>query len=637
MEPDAPDPTVAPASSAAAVRFEASGPEHCIAVRRDGVYADPAVLGTTLIAAVDSILRSGRYFTAIDYPVLIKALYDCGPALPVDAAGNVSVRFATDIAPFEPARQELYRSVKIADGKAEYYFEPLYQPDPDNPSGPDRPARLDLDEFIADMWRKGVRFGINVDAVREALDSRGAGRVVVAQRLDPVPGCDAHAIEVSEEIHRNDAPRQLANGKLDLMRFQNRFPQINKGDRLLKKVPLTAGTPGFEISGIAIPPKVGQDLDLLVFSGPGTAVERGEEGEFLVAQQGGFLCVDAATSRITIGDKIVSRDGVSAKTTGNLQLAADYEEFGEIQENRVVEGEGITIHADVFGKVISRGGAVRLNRNLVGGSAHNARGDIEIMGMSSGAVIQASCGQVALQRAENCVVSGTRVRIEHAINCDIIGDEVEVKQAEGCAIAARRVAIGSAGPRRQREMLVYALCSDCAELDDMIARTKERVGQFGELVARRKAERERLTGMPDVRNYLILAARLRKNEVTLTAGQLPQFRKLAQAVEPALKEIAKVADEVKAAETEQQAGLALVAQLEQQRGDSAWTSSVAIGAVQGDTQVRILPVLPDGSSAFDLPAREIKARLHGTTGAEILFNGAAGAFSWSSEQAGGSA
>lgn len=601
-------------------------------MRGDGVYADPAVLGTTLIAAVDSILRSDRYFTAIDYQVLIKALYDCGPPLPVDAAGNVSVRFAGDIAPFEPTRRELYRSVKIADGKAEYYFEPLYQPDPDG--GPDRPARLDLDEFIADMWCKGVRFGIDVDAVRAALDTRGAGRVVVAQRLDPVPGRDAHAIEVSEEIHRNDAPRQLANGKLDLMRFQNRFPQISKGERLLKKIPHTAGTPGFEISGIAIPSKVGQDLDLLVFSGPGTTVERSEEGEFLVALQGGFLNVDVATSRISVGDKIVSRDGVSAKTTGNLRLDTDYEEFGEVQENRIVEGEGITIHADVFGKIVSRGGAVRLNRNLVGGSAHNARGDIDVMGMASGAVVQASCGQVALQRAENCVVSGTKVRIEHAINCDIIGDEVEVKQAEGCAVAARRVTIGSAGPRRQREMLVYVLRPDCTKLDDMIARTKERVGQLGELVAHRKAERERLTNLPDVRNYLMLAARVRKNEIKLTPGQLPQFRKLAQAVDPALKEIAKVTDEAKAAEVEQQVGLALVAQLEQQCRNNAWASSVAIGLVQGDTQVRTLSVLPDGASAFDLPPREIKARLHGATGAEALFAGAVGAFSWSSEQAG---
>ena len=43
-----------------------------------------------------------------------------------------------------------------------------------------------------------------------------------------------------------------------------------------------------------------------------------------------------------LGPLSVSRDGVSAKTTGNLQLTGDYEEFGEVQEKRVIEGEGIT-------------------------------------------------------------------------------------------------------------------------------------------------------------------------------------------------------------------------------------------------------------------------------------------------------
>lgn len=64
------------------------------------------------------------------------------------------------------------------------------------------------------------------------------------------------------------------------------------------------------------------------------------------------MSVDPKTSQISINDKIVSRDGVSARTTGNLELKGDYEEFGEVQEKRVIEGEGITIHADVFGNIV---------------------------------------------------------------------------------------------------------------------------------------------------------------------------------------------------------------------------------------------------------------------------------------------
>ena len=69
------DSAAAPAQAQAA-RFAATGPEHCIAKRHDGVYADPAVLGTTLVAAIDSIFRGGHYLSGIDYPVLLKALFD---------------------------------------------------------------------------------------------------------------------------------------------------------------------------------------------------------------------------------------------------------------------------------------------------------------------------------------------------------------------------------------------------------------------------------------------------------------------------------------------------------------------------------------------------------------------------------
>jgi hypothetical protein len=609
-------------------RLETAGPEHCIAHRPDGVYADPAVLGTTLLAGVDNILRADSYFVGVDYPVLLKALYDCDPG-PASAGGELTVRFASDIAPFDPRRRALYRSVKISDGQAEYYFEPVFLAGPD---GTECEARLDVDEFIADMWCKGIRFGIDVPAVRGAIETGQAGRVVVARRLAPVPGQDAHVVEVSDDIHRSDAPRQLANGKLDLMSFQNRFPQVQQGARLLRKVPRAAGTPGVELSGIVIEPGTPKDLDLAAYAGLGTTVERTGEGEFLVAQQAGFLSVDGKTSRISVGDKIVSHDGVSAKTTGNLQLTGDYEEFGEVQEKRTIEGESITVHADVYGDILSRGGTILLNQNLMGGSARNKRGDIRVRGVAAGAVIQASGGAVVLERAENCVVSGARVTVAHAINCEILGEEVEVGVAEGCAIGGIRVAIGSAAPRRQGEMAVIVMHPDCSAIDEALAQVGQRVAQFGELVARHKAEVARLTSQPELRTYLQLAARVRKNEITLTPAQVPQFEKMAQAQAPALKAIAKASQELKALEAEQQAGLGLLAQLGRQRGDNAAVGTVDVREVLGDIHVSGWAFQPDGASVYDLPLRDVRARLRGALPTTPLFAGSRGHFSWRSDQ-----
>jgi hypothetical protein len=616
---------------AVANRIAATGPEHCIAKRDDGVYADPSVLGTTLVAAIDNVYRAGNYFSGIDYPVLLKALFGHGPELPRGPDGTAVVRFADDIKTFDPLRRALYRAVKIGRGYAEYYFEPVWLKDPLDPDAEGFPTRLDVDEFIADVWMKGIRFGLDLPAIRAAMASNKADRITVARRLDPVPGEDAHIVEVSDDIHRNDAPLELPDGRLDLNSFQNRFPQIQAGIRLLKKVPATAGTMGFEMSGTPLPPKPGRDADLAAYAGAGTTVEHGPDGAFLVSIRPGFLMVDSKTSRIAIEDKVVSHDGVSAKTTGNLTLTGDYEEFGEVQEKRVIEADSITVHGDVFGSLVSRGGTVVVRANLVGGSARNARGDIHVRGVASAALLQAEDGRIVIERAENCVIAGPRIEVGHAVNCEIVGDEVDVKVAEGCALAGRRVTVECTVPRKQSEMLVAVLCAEGQRIDDVIGAVSQRVAQFATLAAQLKAAQDELVAKPDVRRYLMVAARVRKGEANLSPEQTHQFQKMGQDVAPALKAIGDVSAKIKAAQAEEQAGTAMLANLEAQRGDAASIASVAIASVQGETQVRILGYSPAGGPPYRWPPRDIRTRLRGPQAGELLFMGDTGGVAWSSD------
>ena len=619
-----------PAARHSAPVSPAGAPAHCIVRQDDGVYADVNALGSALVAAVDAVFLKNQYFAGLDYAVLVKALFGHGPALPRHPRHEGLVRLADDILPFSPARRLLYRAARIADGEAEYYFEPVFMRDD---AGEEQPASLDLDEFVADMWMKGIRFGIEVDAVREAIASGMAGRIVVARRLPPLAGQDARVVEVSGDLHRSDAPRQLANGKLDLLSFQNRFPQVQRGKRLLQKLPRVAGEPGFDLSGIALAPDMPEDLDFNGWCGPGTIIDRLAEGEFLVALQDGFVNVERGSNRVSVGDKIISHDGVSVRTTGNLDLSGDFEEFGEVQENRVVEGESITVHADVYGHIASRGGTVLLNRNLMGGSAKNADGPVVVQGVASGAVIQSARGNVQLARAENCIISGAKVTVAEAVNCDIMGDEVEVGQAEGCAIAARRVSIERALPRGHSEMRVFVLRPDCSRIDKAIGMIRERVGQFGQLAEGRRAAIGTVAAQPEVANYVKLAGRVRKGELVLTEQQQPAFKKMAAAVAPALKQMALLNQELKDIELEQKAGMEVLGRLETQRAAHDGAVSVGILAVAGDITVRALDVEPDTSGAdttpYDLPARTIKARLREASGAELLFAGSSGSFSWS--------
>jgi hypothetical protein len=231
------------------------------------------------------------------------------------------------------------------------------------------------------------------------------------------------------------------------------------------------------------------------------------------------------------------------------------------------------------------------------------------------------------------VVSGTRVTIAHAINCDVIGDEVNIGQSEGSAIAGRRVTVEFALPRKQDESLVYVLRPEGAKVEEVIAAVGSRLAQVEQLAARHKTQMEGLTGQPDVRRYLMLASRVRKQEISFTPEQARQFQRMGQDVAPALKAIGDVSAKVKQCEADLEQGRKLMADLERQRHDAASISTVTVHRVQGDTQVRVLGFSPAAGTPYIIAPREIKARLRGPQTGELLFSGAQGSFDWSSEQA----
>lgn len=596
----------------------------------DGLYFNAAATPVACLAAVGQVFLGGAYFSALNYAVLTKMVYNCGPDLPPSMADLPLLRFANRIEPFHPARRQLYKNVKIVGGEAEYYFEQVFF---DVPDMPPQPARLQFDEFVADMWTKGVRFGIDAPAVRDVIATGRIARITVARCLKAVAGRNAAIVEVSRDIHRSNAPREKSDGRLDLQAFQNRFPQVGPQVKLLRKVPPAVGVRGFEMSGKVIEPPPPKDIELASLAGEGTVIENFRDGEYLVSAVEGFLSIDPASKRISIGPKIISREGVSARTTGNLQLTGEYEEFGAVQEQRKVEGGNITIHGDVYGIIESRGGDISLNRNLMGGSATNADGAIRVRGVASGAVLQTKNGEVALTRAENCTISGTRVVIGEASNCDIMADEVIIKVAEGCAIAARKIDIVHAGPRRQSEMLLYTLLPDTSSYDKRMAELLPKLAAAQREAAQQKKAMDDITSQAEVRNYLTLATRVRKRELILTPEQEPLFHKMATTVGPSLREVARISLAMKAAQTQEQQARDEVAQVQQAKAALVRGSQCSVQLLTGEVLLRSMPYLPDGPPPHDLSPKELKARVRSAApGMVTLFAGSEAPLHWAPPQ-----
>ncbi len=581
-----------------------------------------------LTAAVTQLFESGCYLAGLDYAALMQALYGVGP----DLGERQALRLADAVRLFDGSRLALYKNPKISLAYAEYTFQPLYLEEMTLPDGtviPERPVQLDIDEFIADMWNKGIRFGIDVAAVKAAMASTRSDRITFATDLAPEAGKDATVVEVSSELHRSDAPKARADGRIDLQSFQNRFPQIKANMRLLKKEPSQPGLPGFDLAGRKTEPEPPKDLTLRFLAGEGTEAKVFEDGEYLVSTREGFLSVDAKSNRISINDKIVSLEGVSGRTTGNLQLAGAYEEYGDVQEQRDVTGTDITVHGNVYGNIHSRGGAVVLDQNLVSGSVHNAAGNINIAGVASNAVIYAANGAVTIQRAENCVISGVNVKIDEASNCEIIGDGVVISVAEGCAIAGRNVEVESAGPRRRTEMIIYVLVKDVTQFDAEIADLEARVAAFAQANADSEQEIARVSALPDVRRYLALAAKLRTQELVLTPEQGQSLRKIAGAVAEEMKALQKHKQDLQVGQTQHKLLSDRLARVIEQKVEAAGIARCGLHMASGETMVRTMPFAAETLALRQLLPKDLKQRLRGTpTGGQLLFAESAGTLDW---------
>lgn len=625
-------------------------------VRRSaaGVFVQPDVPGRALQMQrfVDRVFSSGACFRELDYGALTLLLYGAEGR---DAGGGRPLRLAAAIQAIEPERRELYKAPKaVGNGaRVEYLFTPVWiertvevpifgeTGDDGQPqlSGYEKqvrqhPTRLDIDEFIAAMWLNGVRYGIDVAAVRAAIESAQGERVDIARRVDPTPGTDATVREQTQALHRDDSPAILANGRIDLGQFKNHFPQVGSGTRLLQKVPRALGQPGRGIDGGVLEAALPRDFAIDDLAGPGTRVERNAKGEFLVAAMDGFLNIDKATQQISVTEKIINREGVNQRTTGNLVLYGDrYEEHGEVQEHRTVEGHHMSFHADVFGNVVSGGGDLHFRANLAGGTVRNSGGTVKVEGRISNATIDARGCEVSGGHAESATIIADRLHLGRAVACDIVAEEVDIDEAVSCSIAARRIRIRKAASRRDVDCLVNLCLPDYSGLDKARTEAEKAIAELAPQLAERQRALDALAGAPEMRAYLAAEQRIREGGVALTPAQEAQWRKATQRLAGTLQEIDKLRRQLAALLEKRGEHEARLAELDAQRTQAAAGNACDIVQVAGATVVQSFGVPPEAPVLADIEAKKLRHVLHDLRLVrDKLFVGESGRYAWVAPQ-----
>lgn len=597
---------------------------------------------------VDRLFGNGMRFSGLDYGAFLGLLYDADWAA---ERKETELRIATGIIPFQPQRRQLYRPVKVLQGgaRAEYVFEPISievsyeepvygEPDANGVAQivryetktREQQAKLDFDEFVADLWLKGVRFGIEEQVVRQAIGTGQPARMTVASQTEPTEGSDAEIKEVCPDLHRDNSPKVLANGKADLRAFKNRFPQMARGTRMLKKIPRVLGKPGHKVTGEPIEPKIPKDLDLNELSGAGTRVDQLADGEYIVASMDGFLTLDTKSNKVSVTEKIENKGGISVKTTGDLALSVDeFVEHGEVQEGRAVEGKHMTFLSDVYGKIMSHGGNIRIDGNLSGGQAETLAGNITLNGRASRAVIRARDGEVAAQFCESCTIVGGSVRVEHAVNCEIVADEVYAGTVEGCMIAAKKVRIASSDERRGRETLVTMLVPDFSATDHFLAKLKKEIDEAQAGIAEKRRQIETLKSEPEFAKFLALMERIKSGAIKLTPEQEGNWRKLVEKHAKSVSQLAKLGEEINGQDKALKESEEELSYTERDRDEMGKGITCVIDKVAGHTTGQTMLSNGGAEELSNLSANDIRNILQKTDSTKSrIFSGDDGAIKW---------
>lgn len=625
--------------------------------RPDGLYVDLSMLdaGKEFQQFADRVFAAGNLFLGLDYPIFLKLLFEPeSEELLKSAAGTQErpeVRFAKSIAPFAEWRRPIYRDIRISDdgSGAEYIFEPVLVDVTEKmpvygPLGPDGlstitgyetrtasvRARPDPDEFVAAMWGKGIRFGLDIPEIVRAAASDKSERLEVARALPPTVGKDASIEEETDALHRDDTPAILPSGKMNLSHFRNRFPQVAEGTRLVRKTARLMGRQGWDVRGNVLLPELPKDFDITSLAGEGTRIERTGEGEFVVAAISGFLNIDADSSTFSVTEKIINKTGVSMHTTGDLTLTgSEFEEHGEVQEKREVQGMHMSFMADVFGIIVSAGGNVLLKSNLAGGAIRNPGGNTVVEGKVSRATIEGRGGQVQLAFAEGSLIVASRVKIDRAVNCVVLAEEAEINHCEGSAVAARKVHVETSDTYRDLESVLTVLIPDTDWWDkELSGLSQERYvieTRRNELAAQKQTVSEHAP----VAKFLTIQQKLKSGELKLSGDQETAVKALAAQVAPALRQLAQLTAGLNEALQQWQKVQAQWDEKAAERDAAYAACTCHVTQIHGDTKVRRLAVADQGFPLGSLAQKELRLRLraHGEP-KDAVFSGSEGSLDW---------
>lgn len=284
-------------------------------------------------------------------------------------------------------------------------------------------SRMTLDDFLDDLGRKKIVYGIQKEALSVHFDSMMGvycTDIIVAKGKAPVQGQDAR-IEYSFNTETHKRPAHKDDGRVDYFNLST-INFCHKGEVLAKLIPEVPGERGSDVYGKDIKPHEVK-RETLKF---GKNIELSEDKLSISSTVDGHVTL--ANGKVIVSNVYQVQDvGVS---TGNIDFEGSIQITGNVAANFEVKAGGNVII----------NGLVEAARIIAGGNIIIAKG---MNGMGKG-YLRAG-GDVVVKFLENVrVVTGGYVETDALLHCVVsAGTDVKVDGRRGMIVGGRVQAANS--------------------------------------------------------------------------------------------------------------------------------------------------------------------------------------------------
>lgn len=472
------------------------GYDSLVQVKEDGVFIDVSSLTRQrFMSYVDSVFTNNYYFEWLDYALFSQLIFN-----PSDIKWNPNytgyqIKMCDKIAFLSPERAKKYHKPMIF-GKnkdqAEYTFSPLYDEVLDE-NGKTIEVRilLNRDEFIAKMWLYGIRYGLQIPAIEEALIAPKEKKVLIAEALPSTPWQDAY-LQTLVALWQ-DLQIQSTNGKLDWKNYARVFPQVPAWKKMYQKIPLQDGKIGMNIAWDQLLPTEPEDFSMYKLCWEGTSLIQESDIEYIVSSQAGYVQpvighYDSKTCGEKEGKKVkvsiaqiqwpvaVTREiqlGTIGPKTGNIDATGDVSIQWEIIHDYWVKAENLKCIGDVNGSIY-----VQNNANIAGniiwssgkqyikfwefsqnGQVVSQKWNINIQGkVLSNAILQAQHGNITAMWVESSIVIGKNIQLQSLRSSIVIWEDIQIENVtNSIIICTHKVSIHSLVSLKESGNIIFII------------------------------------------------------------------------------------------------------------------------------------------------------------------------------------